>query len=56
MLNHSLLVTVDTYKQPVKTSSHLVWSLFDTLMEDILLPFLTLQQMKFCFFFKYSEI
>lgn len=37
MLNLTCLITMETFEQPVSTSSHLLWSLFDTFMEHILL-------------------
>lgn len=48
MLNHTLLITMETFKQPVKTSSNLLSSLFETFVEHILLalfnPFLAAKE------------
>lgn len=42
MLNHTLLIITETFKQPVKTSSNLLSSLFETLMEHILIALFNL--------------
>lgn len=49
MLNHTLLITMETFKQTVKTSSHLLSSLFEAFMEHLLLlalfnPFLAAKE------------